>query len=290
MAASNILLLGGPNSGKTHYTGQLYGRLRRRPGRLALREHDGTPSDLGPLDEVLKSLENGRAADHTSSKTWVEVQLPLVDQFGQMLDLKWPDYGGEQLLEMEMQRAVSEAWHDRLMQADGWVLLLRLQGEKVYPDALEELIKLSGRIEAKPTPGPRSKQHGWDANARWVELLQILLHVAGHGTVRRLTRPRLAILLSCYDEQQAGSRSPSRVLAERLPLLASYIESSWSPESFSVWGLSALGRLLETSSRDDDFINDGPELQGWVIPPKGGEPDPDLSLPLAWLLAKPEAL
>ncbi|MFV8750202.1 hypothetical protein ACNOYE_06600 [Nannocystaceae bacterium ST9] len=32
------MLLGGHDSGKTHYAAQLYGRLRRRPGELRLRE------------------------------------------------------------------------------------------------------------------------------------------------------------------------------------------------------------------------------------------------------------
>lgn len=284
MAMTDLLLLGGPNSGKTHYAGQLYGRLRRRPGRLVLRKQDGTPTDLGPLEEVLESLENGRAAHHTATKTWAEVQLPLADRSGRSLELTWPDYGGEQLREIEKQRVVSEAWRARLSQADGWVILLRLQAEKTYPDALAQLTTLAGRAMANEA---RTKQGGWDANARWVELLQILLHVAGHGTVQRRSRPRLAILLSCYDELEAGTRPPAHVLADRLPLLAAFVGSSWSSESVSIWGLSALGRLLDTSSRDDDFINEGPELHGWVMPPEGGERDPDLSSPLAWLLEAP---
>lgn len=284
MAPTNILLLGGPNSGKTHYAGQLYGRLRRRPGRLGLRKDCGTPTDLRPFEEVLKCLENGRAAEHTPTETWDEVTLPLVDQTGGSLDLKWPDYGGEQLREITKQRTVSEAWRSRLTRADGWLLLLRLQSEEVYRDALDKLIKLAGRSDAKLTPEIRIQHDWWDANARWVELLQILLHVSGHGTKQQLFRPRLAILLSCYDELQSEARRPSHVLAERLPLLAAFVAANWSPEAVSVWGLSSLGRMLETRSRDNDFINDGPEYHGWVVPPGEHERQWDLSLPLAWLL------
>lgn len=49
MPTPELMLLGGPNSGKTHYAGQLYGRLRRNPGLLRLRKDQGTPSDISAL-------------------------------------------------------------------------------------------------------------------------------------------------------------------------------------------------------------------------------------------------
>ncbi|WP_272829154.1 hypothetical protein [Sorangium sp. Soce836] len=281
------MLLGGPNSGKTHYAGQLYGRLRRRPGRLQLREGDGTPTDLSALEEVLHCLENGRAAKHTSAGTWSEVLLPLVDGRGQALDLLWPDYGGEQLSVVFEQRTVSEAWRDRLVDADGWMLLIRLKAETTYRDAIADLAQRrtkEGSDNETSIPAPTARTTAWDANARWVELLQILLHVAGLGTVGRIARPRLAVLLSCYDELVTTKSRPFDVLAETMPLLSSFLESTWKPEHMSVWGLSALGRLLEENSADERFIDQGPERQGWVVAPQGGETDPDLSRPLAWLL------
>jgi len=163
--APELVLLGGPNSGKTHYAGQLYGRVRRRPGQLRLRNDQGTPPDLSALEEVLRCLEEGHAAPHTSANTWAEVSLPLVDEQGNAMDLRWPDYGGEQLRAVFAERAVPEAWRARLTKADGWVLLIRLKGEITYPDALEALVKRSGDRNSDT-----ARAGSWDANARWVEL------------------------------------------------------------------------------------------------------------------------
>ncbi|MHB1117795.1 TRAFAC clade GTPase domain-containing protein [Sideroxydans sp.] len=275
MHTPEIVLLGGPDSGKTHFAGQLYGRLKRNPGLLELRD---TPADLSALEEVLHCLENGHAADHTSAGTWTDVLLPLKDKHGNELDLRWPDYGGEQLRTIFTERQVTEAWRSELRKADGWLLLIRLKKEITYPDALAELAK---QTSASNSSAARAGE--WDGNARWVEMLQILLHVAGVNSVSHGEQPRLAVLLSCYDELTTDGLLPSQVLAEYLPLVAAFIDSIWKPSDVSIWGLSALGCLLEPKSENESFINQGPENQGWVVRPDGQQ-DSDLSRPLAWLL------
>ncbi|MFV8750203.1 hypothetical protein ACNOYE_06605 [Nannocystaceae bacterium ST9] len=227
-------------------------------------------------------LGRGRAAGHTATSTWAELKLPLVDRIGRELDVTWPDYGGEQVRQMSRLRMIPREWVERLTRADGWAVLIRLQSEKQYSDSLEHL-----------TERPHANEHSdegsadtfeWDANAKWVELLQMLLHVAGHGTVRRLLRPRLIVLLSCYDEVAvATDETPAAVLERWLPLLSAFINSNWSAGAATVWGISPLGKPLTPDSRDTDFIDDGPELQGWIVQPDGSKCD-DLSLPLAWLL------
>lgn len=275
MHTPEIVLLGDSDSGKTHYAGQLLRRLLRNPGLLELRD---TPADFSALKEVLLCLANGNAAGHTSTDTWTDVLFPLKDKRGHLLDLRWPDYGGEQLKTVFTERQVTENWRAQLRQAEGWLLLIRLRKETTYPDALAELAKRSADGN-----GTTVRAGTWDANARWVELLQMLLHVAGVGTVSRREQPRLAVLLSCYDELTTDNLLPDQVLAKHLPLVAAFIDSLWTPDARSIWGLSALGRLLEASSDDENFINQGPEHQGWVVTPDG-QKDSDLSRPLAWLL------
>jgi len=271
-----IVLLGGSNSGKTHYAGQLYGRLQRNPGVLRLR---GAPADLSAFQEVLRCLENGNAASHTPFETWAEVSLPLEDENGRAMDLRWPDYGGEQLKQVFSTRSVNLDWQARLSKAKGWLLLIRLKSEVTYPDALEKLAE-------HPHCGKQSinRVTAWDANAYWVEKLQILLHVAKLGIVTPLQTPRLTVLLSCYDELDGTTATPAEVLAQKLPLVASFIRNNWHSDEVSVWGLSSLGQELTDKSGAEAFIDDGPEHQGWVVLPQGGDRNKDLRLPLKWLL------
>ncbi|MEM6184991.1 hypothetical protein [Shewanella vaxholmensis] len=279
MLKPEIILLGGPNSGKTHYAGQFYGRLQRNPGELKLRKDNSTPSDLSALENVLQRLENGNAADHTPTETWAEIVLPLVDSLGRHIELIWPDYGGEQLREVFKNREVPFSWQERLITADGWFLLIRLSGEILYPDALSKLTKHHSVGE-----GQKERAGNWDANAYWIEILQLLAHVAGLSSSSKRIKPKLTVLLSCYDELETEDQTPIDVLRKKLPLFESYITSNWDTNSVSVWGLSSLGKALQSESKDDAFIDEGPEYQGWVIKPEGGAPDSDLSKPLAWLL------
>jgi hypothetical protein len=102
--------------------------------------------------------------------------------------------------------------------------------------------------------------------------------------VKPLKRPRLAVLLSCYDELGESITQPAEELACKLPLVASFIRNNWHKDEVSIWGLSSLGQELTGNSGVDVFIDEGPEHQGWIVMPKGDERNQDLSLPLKWLL------
>ena len=283
MNSPEILVLGGPNSGKTHYIGQLYGRLMRNPGKLLLRKEEGIP-DLSPIREVLNCLENGNAASHTPTSTWLNVYLPLRYNNEINFEIYWPDYGGEQLSSVFENRSVNEEWQKKLKISNGWVLLIRLSNEVLYPNHLD---RVDQKPEKENTGNQSNRMQKWDANAYWVEKLQILLHIAQKGTINQLKEPKLAVLLSCYDEIQEsmGSfQSPESLLKNKLPMLFSFIKNNWDKSAFSVWGLSSLGDTLTPNSNAENFIDEGPESQGWIVSPHNKSKNQDISLPITWLL------
>lgn len=275
-----IVVLGVPGTGKTNYAGQVYGRLRQGQGRLLIPS--GTdPGDLGPFENILTCLQEGRAAPHTATETYAHLILPIEDRFRNRCELRWPDYGGEQLADMLDTRVIPSTWSSRLSSADGWFLLLRLSKMKIYEDALSRSPEKRAQEESRRSPG------GGDDNARQVELLQLLLQAAERSTITRLRRPRLLIALSCWDEiPGTESKTPEQILAERLPLLFSFVETNWHRDALSIWGVAALGRELRPDTEDNDFQTRGPESFGYVILPGTSARHSDLTLPLAWLLER----
>ena len=245
-----------------------------------MRDVAGVPSDITTLEEVLRCLARGCAAPHTPTDMWGEIKFPLANGQGKNFELVWPDYGGEQIKQVFDTREVTKKWADLLKNANGWVFLIRLGMEPVYKGIN---FPQNGDL---PTAFESKRTERWDANAYWVELIQILLHVSNIGYVNKISIPKIAILLSCYDElpEEKIGETPKETLKAYLPLFHSFIFSNMHENCATVWGLSSLGCNLAEDSQNDAFIDQGPEEQGWIINPTGGKSD-DLSAPIAWLIA-----
>lgn len=268
------MILGGPASGKTHLGGQLYGRLQRAEGRWRIGR---TPADLSIFAEVLNCLDRGLAATHTSINTFADLSCPIEREDGEEVELQWPDYGGEQFESILSARTLPEGWAGRLKDASGWLLLLR-------PSRID---RLEDRLDRRASPDVSTRQPpataAWDIRAQLVEILQIILSQTGSGLGGRRSVPRLAVLLSCWDELTSPS-TPADELRLRLPLVQAFLESHWDTRSWSVWGLSSLGRALDVKRPDTEFCNLPPEERGYVLPPGADHPTADLTLPIDWLI------
>lgn len=281
MSKPDVLVLGGSGAGKTHFAGQLLGRMRHdRQGKLRIRP--GGVEDLGKLEEVLACLEEGRAAGHTPAETWTGIRCELETEDGEEIILEWPEYAGERLFAMVERRIILDEWRDSINTAAGWLLFIRPSTLKLYEDIL---VRPTG-IAPESSDGKETSVQGsgWDDRARYVELLQMFLFAYGQSTFRQTESPRLAIVLSCWDELNGNQKTPESLFAERLPLLDCFIRSIWKEHSWSVWGLSSLGRPLSQNERDNDFAMQGPENFGYVIRPRSIDEERDLTAPVAWLL------
>ena len=107
-------MIGGPNTGKSHFTFQLFGRLSEKTCALKLREM----SNLELFKEGLERLSRGLSAEHTSSEKYDNADLAIVSPDGQPFDLLWPDYGGEQIRQILEKRGLDDHWKQRLEGAE----------------------------------------------------------------------------------------------------------------------------------------------------------------------------
>lgn len=267
----SILLIGESGVGKTHYGAQLLKRLLKGDGSLRM---NGAATNLEPFESALESLNEGKAAGHTATATYVDSRWPVIDRKYQEAELIWPDYGGEQIKAIIDSRRIPNAWRARIRSTPAWLLLIRLQQTRNGEDILTRpLTDLRGATIA-------NKEVQISDQARLIELLQMLIYVSGAKTNYPLDSPRLGILLTCWDELGCNGM-PAEALEARLPLLWAFVRSNW--RNFSVMGLSALERALSPRDPDIDYVCRGPEHFGYVVKPDGAR-SPDLTLPLQLLL------
>ncbi len=275
MAAQHtILLVGESNVGKTHYGAQFLKRLMVKACALKM---SGAPTNLEAFTTALSCLTEGKATDHTPANTYVESIWPITDEAGNYAELVWPDYGGEQVRNLVTQRRIPAAWRDRVLGAADWVLLIRLHSLRSEDDLFSRPLQSFAAAEAQ---GEAAAYEPSD-QARIVELLQMLLYLAQFHLDRPLRKPRLTILLSCWDELEAAEL-PADILASRLPMLWSFVRSNWT--SPIVIGLSALERALSKTDADQEYAVRGPEEFGYVVLPNGVK-DNDITLPIQRLMA-----
>lgn len=306
---SSLLIVGGTKAGKSHYGAQLLRRLEHKRGALQMV---GAPSDLTPFQEVLDALSVGRAAPHTPSGTYKE-SIWNVRSLDGVLEsqLVWPDYAGEQIEAVVEKRRVPEQWVQRIGESNGWLFFIRLKVMDEREDVFErprDVDHMQADAAAAPmrpqapasdqgtpqpkgeaAPAPVASRLTVNNQAGLVELLQALLFVKQRGTNTQVQIPALVIVLSCYDdpshEQNGQWEDPASVLREQLPLVSQYVDATWRNDRVEIIGLSALGKPLQEDIGDEEFMDAGPESQGWCIT-KGGAKTDDLTLPVYALMEK----
>lgn len=264
------LLIGGPDSGKSTFLVQLYGRLRQGSSALSLAS---APESLVPVRDGLARLSKGLPVRHTSAGVEAAQELTTKRQDGTTLRLSIPDYPGEAVDELVDTRHVSLHWHNLAVQSTRWNLFVRI----------ERMASLPGLPEREEAPPAGTGRFGeLPLDIRLVELLQILCHERQRSASVDTAPPDLTVVLSCWDEipDRPDGVTPAMILQQRVPLLHSFVATNWEPSRHHVVGLSAQGRPLAEDEPDTEFIDLGPESMGYLVRDDGFETE-DLSELLA---------
>ena len=290
----NVLMLGGPNAGKSTFLVQLYGRIAARSGRLVAR---GAPADLKPIRDGWERLASGLSLEHTRHATEQIVQhLPAATSDGEEVDFDIPEYAGETLDDLVRKHRIPERWQSLISQSDEWLLFVRIEQFAELPELLTKPIgeQAAGsaskpassqgdsdddpeEVRSEPDPGDdvvtiatQDNQINLPLDMRLVELLQMALHARAARPRGALTSPALTVVLSCWDEcgVEKGDR-PEDVASARIPLLHRYVRATWRPEALEFLGLSSQGCRLQRDTPDEKFVDNTPARQGYVVTEDG---------------------
>lgn len=277
MQDQTILVLGGPKSGKTHYGAQLVIRLNKRVGAIKFYAQ---PENLELFDAPMEFLGRGRLATHTPVGVSKDVVMPIELANGSRARIVWPDYGGEQVERMLKARIAPPAWSDRALNAGGWLLMVRPELFRSSRDLLHRPL-----MDFEPQNPPASALPEWMPEAALVEMLQMLLFIRRTGRESRITKPRLVVAITCWDEarNEDAATKPHDEFRRLTPMLTNFVEGLWESTSLAVVGISALGKTLSADVDDETFADRGPHRQGFVVMPDGTRTD-DLTWPLTKLL------
>lgn len=264
-----VLIVGGPGTGKTTLLLQLYGRVAEGDSVLKLRS---AVDSMAAISDGMKRLQSGLPVRHTPHGTDTALSLPLVDAGGVEFDVTVPDYAGEDLRRVGDSLRLPDRWRDLAGTSRHWVVLIRLTQYPDIPDLVARPVGELARAGLEPPSGVDPETLPIDMFT--VELLQLLQH--GRAQAGATSNLRVTVALSCWDEMHLPEGTvPATVVGERLALLDSYCSIHFG-SGYRALGLSSQGRELTDEKPDEQFIDEGPESMGWLIDETGGR-DPDLT-------------
>jgi hypothetical protein len=272
MEKHNILIIGGPNTGKTHFGIQLYERINSRQFEFKI-DPQNRPSDLSIFEDGLKNIYNGKRVAHTEASANRSIELKITDEKNSEVKLAFPDYAGEQITSIVDNRKVNDLWQDYIEKSTSWVLFIRLNELTTLEDIVNKGMPSAEEIQKRNSQPPPVKI---SEAAFYVELIQTFAYIKGLSTYSPIVEPNLTVVLSCWDELDLPEdQVPSTLLQERLPMLFDFLNNNWQNESLSIIGLSSTEKSL-TDDPDDDFMDKEPINFGYFVD-NGGSRNKDLT-------------
>lgn len=281
MSRRSVVLIGGPDSGKTNYVGRLWLALDARKGALVAASQ---PDDITYVLETADHLFEGKFAPRTRHADRHEFEVVVQPiSGGAETKIVIPDIRGELWLNAVIESEISADWMDELKGADGALLFVRVNSDlNVRPLDWVVSKRLMGQIG---DDADRDKLPTQVMLCELIRFLELTLADRPDGG-----RPRLSVVVSAWDVVDSGTftNGPVAFLAREFPLFSGRLRDT-ARLDVQIFGLSVVGGDLT----DDDgyraaFLETGIDSNGWVsaqnVVSGRWEKLSDLTLPVAWLV------
>lgn len=310
MTKKSIILLGGPDSGKTNYIGRLWPSFRTRKGVLVA---DKLPDDIGYVDRAVEHLMQGSFAPRSDRNLEVgradfAIRVRGTNGTGDLTELMIPDISGELWTKTVATSEISQEWFNVLKEAEGAVVFVRARSDQnVQPldwVTANNILRLDTSvstplsdtvpehdIELAASAEPAGEtvmpsEHMLPTQVLLCELLRYLnLYLADRANNKR---PQVSIVVAAWDllDQKTRESGPMAYLKQEFPLFAGRLTETGRLD-VKLFGLSVVGGDL---TDDEDFraqyLQQHISEQGWVVFQDGEtlSEDKDVMLPIAWAM------
>lgn len=289
----SVLLVGGPDAGKSNYLGRLWMALDASTGTIA---KNGLPSQLEYLRTVASALLGGDFAPRTSQGVFQPTDVPVKWQENGTTvsgNLIVPDCAGEQWERIHQIREWSSDWENAVTSMAGCLLFYRVSSSHNVP-ALDwssdlELLRYVAGQNAPSDARPDVKLPTQIVLVDWLQCLRSAYRDL-HGPEKPL---RVAVVLSAWDmaPKEAKTNDPDAYLSTELPLLHDFLSTNTSSFMSRTFGVSVVGGDLANAVPDfkTKYLDGDPNVAGFVAFSSRGKllESKDLTLPLAWAFGCP---
>ncbi len=323
MTRRSIVLLGGPDSGKTNYVGRLWPSFKKRKGALRAEQ---LPDDIAYVDGAVEHLMQGSFAPRSDRNLEVgradfSITVRGAGGKGAPTELMVPDISGELWTRTVATSEISQEWLDVLHEAEGAVVFVRalsdqnvkpldwvtarnilrldadeIEGAKLPEDGQGELMA-ADEIPGMEAELARENERVGDAveipsepdlptQVLLCELFRYLeLYLANRASG---ASPHVAVVVAAWDllDAEVQTAGPMTYLKREFPLFAGRLADT-GRLNVKLFGLSIVGGDLEDDEefRNRFFEQDISE-QGWVVVEHEGtvRTEGDVMLPIAWAM------
>ena len=287
MTDHSVILIGGPDSGKTNYLARLWAALLSREGML---QAPAIPTEIKYVEEALTHLLQGQFAPR-SEKTLEEgnsFAVPVVSSANPGADrfeIVVPDVSGELWKRAVETCELPAQWMNDLASASGALLFVRIGSDQnVAPLDWVTAANLL-RMEGGAAENDNNQKHEIPTQVALCELLRFMEYKL--GTANGEGRARVAVLVTAWDrlDYETAAAGPTAYLAAEYPLLAGRLRDI-SKFDIRVFGLSVVGGDFLDDDFKQKFFTGDLKSAGYVVEETRGrlETKQDLTLPVAWVV------
>ena len=284
MTACSIILVGGPDTGKTNFIGRLWLALRTGSGALTASE---TPDQIKYVEGIVRYLHQGSFAPRTDQNLEVDqgsITIPLsLDKSleEKIAELIIPDISGEIWKKAVETTELAPERMAQLEDAAGVLLFVRvLSGQNVNPlDWVNaaELMKCQGD-NAQPDKMP--------TQVMLCELLRFLELKLPDRTAGR--KPRIAVIVTAWDllDDDSSAAGPRAYLEKEYPLFVGRL-ADLDRFDVAIFAMSIVGGDPEADEEfREELLNSDFESVGFIQLDHDGtvEKINDFTFPVAWVI------
>ena len=275
----SIVLLGGPDSGKTNYIGPLWRALDSGEGALHAAEQ---PEDINFVLEITDHIFAGGFAprsEHSDARRDFEVVVAATKD-GIQARIVVPDISGELWRNAVIESEIAPDWMSELKRASGALLFVRVGSDQdVRPLDWVTSRRMLEKLGGEDNQGLPTQV----MLCELIRFLEVSLVDREDGE-----RPRLSVVVSAWDLVDAGmfKQGPLAYLEREYPLVAGKL-TNLEDLDIRIFGLSSVGGdLKHDPTYRQAFLEAGPDGQGWVTVSDGDgwKKDSDITLPIAWAI------